>query len=109
MRTIDEINNGIASEIDSAIEEPWLQATVVFEHFGDATTCTGRYLDEAEEIEKSFRCGRKMADLFAELHQLTTAESFNQWNKARFVLGADSQFTLEFEQDEKIDKAARES
>ena len=99
-RTIDEINAAIAERIDASIEEEWLQATIVFEFFGDASQSKGRYLCMKNEYEKSFRTGYKVSLLFEELHQLMTSEGNNDWNRATFTLGADDQFTIELELDQ---------
>ncbi len=99
-RTIDEINTAIAERIDASIDEEWLQATIVFEFFGDASQSKGRYLCMKNEYEKSFRTGYKIGLLFEELHQLMTADGNNEWNRATYVLGADDQFTIELESDQ---------
>lgn len=113
MKTVDEIYESIATNINSVIEEKWIKADLNIEVIGQMVSFTGIYFDETNE--------KKQIDVdefdfqltfdVLELNKIMNEED-NKWNKSIFHLTSDGEFDMEFiwdqELQDEIERLAKE-
>lgn len=104
---IDKIYFCIGEEISNAIiEEGWKEARLHFEIVGNGVVgYTGEYIDyhnKKKDIDV-FAINSDIVDWVRELHEITTAENSNQWNRATFTLFHDGNFNMDFQWDQELD------
>ncbi|MFJ1377976.1 hypothetical protein ACILE8_06345 [Capnocytophaga canimorsus] len=98
MKTIEEIYQSLASNINNAIEEDWSKAVVNIETVGEMASFKGFYLNK-DNLQNQIEVDGFDFDLLfdiLDLHKITTEGGNNQWNKAVFTLFPDGNFDMEF-------------
>lgn len=102
MTTVNTIYNQIAQNIVNSIQEPWDEAFINFSYFGDSAKYQGKYATLLNKELKDFKVGYNSYVLFKELHNITTEDSENKWNKAKFTLKRNGEFNIDFEWDQDL-------
>ncbi|WP_404812187.1 hypothetical protein ACIRNY_12130 [Capnocytophaga canimorsus] len=98
MKTIEEIYQSLASNINNAIEEDWSKAVVNIETVGEMASFKGFYLNK-DNLQNQIEVDDFDFDLLfdiLDLHKITTEGGNNQWNKAIFTLFPNGNFDMEF-------------
>jgi hypothetical protein len=98
MKTVDEIYQAIAGNIENAIKNEWREAELHIEVIGQMVSFTGTYADNAGgkgQIDVDEFDFQLTFDLL-ELHQITTEGGRNKWNRAIFRLESGRKFGMEF-------------
>ncbi|WP_395343524.1 immunity protein YezG family protein [Ningiella sp. W23] len=103
---IDEIYKEISlSMLDNVVCSKWKRAFLDIEYYGsDALELGGGY-DSPEGLFTSFKFrnfSRKIVQNFHDLHQITTENPKNNWNRAKFTLFPDGEFTIDFKWDQEL-------
>lgn len=103
--TVDEIYALISQNIVNAIQNAnWCKATLHIQGDNTYVDTTGEYLDEAGDL-RSLDVHQFDAEVdFAimELHEITTAGTYNKWNRAIFRLSPEGSFEMEFVWDQEL-------
>ena len=101
--SVDEIYLNIAHKVVEKIDGNWVKAELNAEVYGDASKFRGVYSSSFEEEQpKFFKIHHELFDLFEELHKLTTEDSENNWNRAKFTLESSGKFNIDFEWDQEL-------
>ncbi len=100
--SIDDLYKAIAQRIVDSIEDDWRKATIDFQYLNDAGKYTGRYFSKSETNEKDFKVGYKSYKDFKKIHEITTENSSNLWNRAKFTLYPSGEFNIDFEWDQSL-------
>ena len=98
MKTVDEIYNSIATNINSVIKEEWTEAKLNIETIEEMVSFTGNYSvnnNEKNQIDVEEFDFQLTFDIL-ELHKITTKDDRNRWNKAIFSLKSDGEFDMQF-------------
>jgi len=99
-RSVDEIYMNIGQNIANELENDWVEAVILAEVLDNAANFKGEYKIEAEN--KYFEVYDDAYDDFEELQAVTTENGSNQWNRAKFTLFPDGNFTIDFKWDQKL-------
>ncbi len=103
--TVDEIYELVAMNIYNSIgTDEWEKA--VLNIHGDDTTMniTGFYIANGENHNLAVnKFDMDVEFALMELHEITTENDSNQWNKADFTLLPDGSFDIEFDYDPSLD------
>lgn len=103
--TIDEIYLSIAQNMVNNLPENWLSAHIDAEiEAEDAIGIKGGYEIQNTEFQ-SFKLrnfDRRIFNDFESLHQITTEDSENKWNRAKFTLEPTGKFNIDFEWDQAL-------
>lgn len=98
MKTVDEIYQSVAENINSVIKEEWKNAELHIEVLGQMISNTGTYINysgETKQIDVDELDFELTFDLL-DLQKITTEGSSNKWNKAIFTLTREGKFDMEF-------------
>ncbi|MBW8186309.1 immunity protein YezG family protein [Shewanella nanhaiensis] len=101
METIDSIYTAIAQHMLNQIDEEWSGCKVDVEFFEGAAEFDTSYISE-QGVECDLKGGYPLFKLFKELHELTTDNQDNKWNRAKFSLEPSGKFNMEFEWDQEL-------
>jgi len=104
MKTVDEIYQFIADNINTVIKENWKSAELNVEAIGQMVSNTGTYINstgESKQIDVDEFDFQLTFDLL-ELQQITTKKDNNKWNRATFTLTPDGKFDMEFKWDQQL-------
>ncbi|MGF1691101.1 immunity protein YezG family protein [Photobacterium kagoshimensis] len=101
MITIDEIYMGIAEHLTSQLNEKWKECKIDAEFLEDAAELNVTYIN-ANGQGFDLEGGYNLFKLFKELHSITTENSGNKWNRAKFTLEPTGKFNMEFEWDQAL-------
>ena len=97
MATIEEIYQEIGQEIANKIPEKWDLAEVVFiYHHGMSVIESSYKLVDSVEKKRNI-AGRRLMELFIELHDKLIEAGQADWKQAVYVLRPDGKFDLWFE------------
>ncbi|NTS77887.1 DUF600 family protein [Catenovulum sp. SM1970] len=100
---VDEIYLEIVQKMVSSINDVWTEASINFEYLGDSAEYNGRYLKTDNKIQQyQFKVGYQTYKLFKQLHHITTENSENKWNRAKFTLEPSGKFNIDFEWDQDL-------
>lgn len=104
MKTIEEIYQNLAGNINNVIVEDWSKAVVNIETVGEMASFKGFYFNKdslQNQIEvDNFDFGL-LFDIL-DLHKVTTEGGNNQWNRAVFTLFPNGNFDMEFIWDQEL-------
>lgn len=99
-KTVDEVYLSIGQQIADAISDDWSEAWLYVEFFEDAGDFKGEYISTS--ARKYFEVPDDVFDEFERLHEITTEEQSNRWNKAKFTLYPSGKFNINFEWDQNL-------
>jgi hypothetical protein len=99
-RKIEEIYHSLAIGIINGIETEWDKAQIFAEYFEDSANFKGEFslknnIDFFEVDDQAF-------EDFEELYEITTEDSENKWNRAKFTLEPTGKFNIDFEWDQEL-------
>lgn len=98
MKTIEQVYQSLASNINNAIEEDWSKAVVNIKTAGTMVNFKGVYLN-INDIENQIKVSKfdfMLTFDILNLYKITTEGGNNQWNKAIFTLFPNGNFDMEF-------------
>ncbi|MBU2894362.1 antitoxin YezG family protein [Colwellia sp. D2M02] len=101
MRTIDDIYMGIAQHLIAQLNDSWKECKIETEFFEDAAEFDVTYVSTRNETI-DLTAGYNLFKLFKELHKITTENSDNKWNKAKYTLEPTGKFNIDFEWDQEL-------
>lgn len=101
-RTIDEIYQSIAQAIADSIQETWDFAKIEVEYVEDAAEFDCVYVNSSTKVEIDFDIEYQMFKDFKALHEITTSNNSNPWNRALYVLKPNGEFNIDFKWDEEL-------
>jgi hypothetical protein len=104
MKTVDEIYQAIAENINAVIQEEWKTAELKIEAIGEMVSNMGTYINGADE-EKQIDVDEFDFQLtfdILELQKMTTEGGNNKWNRAIFTLTSNGKFDMEFIWDQEL-------
>lgn len=104
MKTVAEIYQSVADNINAAISEGWRSAELHIEVIGQMVSNTGSYVNSTgakKQIDVDAFDFQLTFDLL-ELHQITTEGGSNQWNRSVFTITAEGKFDIKFIWDQKL-------
>jgi hypothetical protein len=101
MRSIDNIYVDIAQFLTEQINCSWKICCVEVEFFGDAAEFDATFTNNSNEII-DLESGYKLFILFQELHEITTENDSNNWNRAVFNLKPTGEFNIDFSWDQEL-------
>jgi len=114
MKTIDEIYQAIADNMESVIAEEWAYAELNIETIGTMVSFIGEYMNankEKKQINVDELDFQLTFDIL-ELHRISTEDGVNKWNKATAHLTSEGKFNMEFMWDQQfydeIDRLSKE-
>ncbi|WP_024609550.1 immunity protein YezG family protein [Pseudoalteromonas sp. TB64] len=93
-REIQEIYSSIADGIANSIKNDWETASIEIEWFGDAGDFSGNY--KVGVSVNYFEVDDSIFDDVEELHEITTENDSNKWNRAVFNLKPTGEFNIDF-------------
>ena len=99
-REIQDIYLSIARGMTESINVDWEQASIDIEWFGDAGDFSGQY--QNGESVSYFEVDDNIFDDVEELHEITTENDSNKWNRAVFNLKPTGEFNIEFSWDQEL-------
>lgn len=101
MREAEDIYLDIANLVVDAIEDEWRNAVIYIEYFGDAADFEARY--ETHQLAyKDFITHHSISDLLKELDSIINPDNTKPWNRAKFYLEPDGEFSMEFAWDQAL-------
>jgi len=99
-RKIEDIYQSIAIGMVNNIQGEWDKSYLFVEFIGDAANFKGEfYLNEEKQY---FIVDDEAFDDFEELHNITTHDSENKWNRSKFTLEPTGKFNIDFEWDQEL-------
>jgi len=103
--TIDEIYEVIANGLVACIStEVWDKAVLYVQGDNTYVEITGIYECKGKTFNlNTYNIDTEVSFALMELHEITTAENSNQWNRATFTLFHDGNFNMEFQWDQELD------
>ena len=103
MEKVDDLYLSVAQNMVQNIKRTWDIAKIQVEVFDDAIKLKGGSYEK--DIFTSFKFrdfNRKIISDFENIHQITTFESENNWNRAQFTLEPTGKFKMDFEWDQEL-------
>lgn len=103
--TVDEIYKSIAYNIMDNVPDNWKEAFIDVERDADdAIELSGGSITMEEEFASfKFRnFDRRITKDFHNLHDITTQDDSNRWNRAKFTLYPTGKFNIDFEWDQAL-------
>ena len=97
---VEDIYKSVAIGIINNIEAEWEKAHIFVEYFEDSANFKGEYIQK--DKTGFFEVSDQAFDDFDELYQITTEDSDNKWNRAKFTLEPTGKFNIEFEWDQEL-------
>lgn len=104
MKTVDEIYQSVAANINSVIKEEWKEAELHIEAFGQMVSNSGTYIngsDETKQMDVDEFDFELTFDLL-DLQKIISEGGSNKWNKAIFTLTKGGKFDMEFSWDQEL-------
>ena len=100
---IEEIYHAIGQSIVDSIDADWEKSILRITYTGNSIEYNLWYWDN-ENIEKDsdYIGGYEIMKKIDKLHEITTGEGNNKWNKIEFKLAADGKMNLEFIWDQEL-------
>jgi glutathione peroxidase-family protein len=92
---------GIAVHLTNQLNENWNECKIEVEFLEDAAEFDVTYINTKGQI-LDLNGGYNLFKLFKELHSITTENSENKWNRAKFTLEPTGKFNMEFEWDQAL-------
>ena len=99
-REMQEIYLSIADGIVNSIKNDWETASIEIEWFGDAGDFSGNY--KVGTSVSYFEVDDSIFDDIEELHEITTENDSNKWNRAVFNLKPTGEFNIDFSWDQEL-------
>lgn len=101
MKNIDELYTEIALFLTKQVSQNWKECRVEVEYFGDSAEFDATYINSSDETI-DLESGYKLFLLFRELHEITTENDSNNWNRAVFSLKPTGEFNIDFSWDQEL-------
>lgn len=104
--TVDEIYELVATNIYENIDtDEWEKAVLNIHGDDTAMGIDGFYISNGDSHNLAVnKFDVEVEFALMELHEITTEDGSNQWNKAVFTLMPDGEFNLDFEYDPSLDE-----
>ena len=99
-RNIEDVYQSIAVGMSKNIEGQWDKSTLFVEFFDGAANFKGEAFLQGDK--NNFSVDDNAFDDFDELHQITTENLENKWNRAKFTLEPTGKFNMDFEWDQEL-------
>ena len=103
---VDDIYMSIAQNmIENIPTNNWISSHVEIEYFGNDALEMGGGVKTSDNEFRSFKFrkfDRRIISDFHNLHQITTEDSDNKWNRAKFTLEPTGKFNIDFEWDQAL-------
>jgi len=103
--TVDEIYKSIALNMADNLLDDWNEAYIDAERDADDAIELGGGFSTNDTQFTSFKFrnfDRRIIRDFHDLHKITTEGDSNQWNRAKFTLFPDGNFTIDFKWDQEL-------
>ena len=100
---VNDLYQEIATNIHKCIPEAWDNAVLDIEAADGTMEFNGNYCSvAAPETLKNLEVNYNTFKLFKKLRKVTTENQKNNWNRAKFTLLSDGEFTIEFKWDQEL-------
>ena len=101
---LSDIYQQIAHKIKTIIKEDWSEATLEVERADGSIEFIGKYSTplNAKKTNQAFSVDYSFYKLFKQLHQITSTNLKNNWNRAKYTLYSDGNFEIDFEWDQDL-------
>ena len=100
---MDQLYQSISQNILNNVNDGWDFACINAEVLDGVVKLNGGYeIDSVFTPFKFRQFDRRIIDDFKAIHTITTEDSYNKWNKAKFSLESTGKFNLEFEWDQEL-------
>ncbi len=103
MKNVDDIYTSIGQNILDSTDNLWENSEVIANVYDGAVELKGGSQYKGQFTSFKFRnFDRRIISDFQELHKITTEDSDNKWNRAKFTLESTGDFNIEFEWDQEL-------